>query len=124
MKTTIAVNGACGRMGTRIIQLAHEDKSLALGAALEIAGHPQQGKDIGELAGLGKIGVPVAVRVAPEQQIDVVIDFSSPEGTDPILPICVSGASPSWSPRPATPITRSKRSRRPLIIPRCCSRRT
>ena len=38
MKTIIGVNGACGRMGQRIIQLAHEDKSLAIGAALETVG--------------------------------------------------------------------------------------
>ena len=52
MKTIIGVNGACGRMGQRIVQLAHEDKELALGAALEAPGHPQLGRDIGEIAGL------------------------------------------------------------------------
>jgi dihydrodipicolinate reductase len=26
MKTLIGINGACGRMGQRIVQLAHEDK--------------------------------------------------------------------------------------------------
>ena len=54
MKTKLGVNGACGRMGKRIIQLAHEDKSLHLVAAVDFAGHPEQGLDIGSAAGLRK----------------------------------------------------------------------
>jgi len=94
MKTTIAVNGACGRMGLRIIQLAHEDKSLVLGAALEFAGNPSLGKDIGELAGLGASGVPVTSEIGINQKIDAIIDFSTPEGTDAILPTCVARRIP------------------------------
>ena len=59
MKTVIGVNGACGRMGQRIIQLAQEDKELTLGAALDAPGHPQLGRDVGELAGLGPLHIPV-----------------------------------------------------------------
>ena len=40
MKTIIAVNGACGRMGQRIMQLAHADPDLKIGAALDSATHP------------------------------------------------------------------------------------
>ena len=53
MKTKIAVNGACGRMGKRIVQLAFEDKSLHVVAALESAAHPEHAKDIGDFCGLG-----------------------------------------------------------------------
>src|SRR5438105_15601571 len=81
MKTIIGVNGACGRMGQRIVQLAHEDKELALGAALEAPGHPQLGRDIGEIAGLGKLGVPVRADLPLDTRLDVLIDFSMPEGT-------------------------------------------
>lgn len=94
MKTTIAVNGACGRMGLRIIQLAHEDKSLSLGAAVESVGHPSLDRDIGELAGLGKLEVPVTPQIPIKQKIDAVIDFSSPEGTEAILPTCVERRIP------------------------------
>jgi 4-hydroxy-tetrahydrodipicolinate reductase len=89
MKTVIGVNGACGRMGQRIIQLAHEDQELVLGAALEAPGHPQQGRDIGEVAGLGKLGVPVRSDVPPDLVLNVVIDFSLPEGTMAVLPLCL-----------------------------------
>ena len=64
MKTTIAITGACGRMGQRIVQLAHEDKDLHIAAALESPHHPLLGRDIGEVCGLEKIGVPVQARTA------------------------------------------------------------
>jgi len=94
MKTTIAVNGACGRMGVRIVQLAHEDHELALAAALEAAGHPQLGKDVGEVAGLGRLGLPVTDHIPVERRIDAVIDFSLPEGTMHVLQTCVDRRIP------------------------------
>ncbi|MCI0461343.1 MAG: 4-hydroxy-tetrahydrodipicolinate reductase [Gemmataceae bacterium] len=94
MKTLIAVNGACGRMGQRIIQLAFEDKELTIAAALETPGHPQLGRDIGEVVGLGKVGVLVNSFVPVEQRLNVVIDFSTPEGTMAVLPLCVERRIP------------------------------
>src|SRR5438105_4671973 len=94
MKTTIGVNGACGRMGQRIIQLAHEDKELAIGAALEAPAHTQQGRDVGEMAGVGKLGVPVRPVLAHDLKLDVFIDFSLPEGTMMVLPWCVQRRVP------------------------------
>jgi 4-hydroxy-tetrahydrodipicolinate reductase len=94
MKTIIGVNGACGRMGQRIIQLAHEDHSLTIGAALEAAGHPRQGQDIGEVAGIGPIDVKVTPSVSLHQRLDVIIDFSLPEGTMAVLPVCLERQIP------------------------------
>lgn len=94
MKTKIAVNGACGRMGKRIIQLAWEDKSLHVVAALESAEHPEHAKDIGEVAGLGKLGVNVSATIPAETQVDAVIDFSTPEGTMLVLPVCIARKIP------------------------------
>lgn len=91
MKTIIAVNGACGRMGQRVVQLAHADPDLTVGAALDSAG---LGRDIGDLAGIGRLGVPVTAQLTPEQRIDVIIDFSLPEGTLAILPTCVDRGIP------------------------------
>jgi 4-hydroxy-tetrahydrodipicolinate reductase len=89
MKTLIAVNGACGRMGQRIVQLAHEDRELTVAAALDAPGHPQQGRDAGEVAGIGKIGVAVQSFVPIEQRLDVIIDFSMPDGTMAVLPLAL-----------------------------------
>src|SRR5271163_1662317 len=94
MRTTIAVNGACGRMGQRIVQLARADKELQVAAALEMAGHPQLGRDVGEVAGIGAIGVRVANFLPAEQRVDVIIDFSMPEGTMAVLPTALEHKIP------------------------------
>jgi 4-hydroxy-tetrahydrodipicolinate reductase len=94
MKTLLGMNGACGRMGMRIIQLAHQDKEFKLGSALEYPAHPDLGQDIGILAGLGKLGVPVQTTLHLETSLDVVIDFSTPEGTMAILKTCVARRIP------------------------------
>jgi 4-hydroxy-tetrahydrodipicolinate reductase len=94
MKTMFGMNGACGRMGVRILQLAQEDKSLTLGAALESPGHPALGRDVGEIAGLGHLGVPVRAELPLDQRLDVLIDFSMPEGTMAALKVCVSRRIP------------------------------
>ena len=94
MKTIIAINGAAGRMGQRLVYLSGEDKELTLGAALEAATHPRQGQDIGELAGLGPLDVRIRSDLPREPRIDVVIDFSMPEGTMAVLPLCVERRVP------------------------------
>jgi 4-hydroxy-tetrahydrodipicolinate reductase len=94
MKTIVGINGACGRMGQRIAQLAYEDRELTLGAALETPGHPQQGRDYGEILGLGKSGVLVSSFLPIEQRLNVLIDFSMAEGTMAVLPLCVDRRIP------------------------------
>jgi 4-hydroxy-tetrahydrodipicolinate reductase len=94
MKTVIGINGACGRMGQRLVHLAREDRELTLGAALEAPGNPLLGRDVGEVAGLGRLGVPVRSELPLEQRLDVLIDFSTPEGTMSVLPVCVERRIP------------------------------
>jgi 4-hydroxy-tetrahydrodipicolinate reductase len=94
MKTIVGINGAAGRMGQRLVHLIYEDKDLALGAALEASNHPRLGQDVGEIAGLGKLGVPLRADLPPEHRLDVLIDFSMPEGTMTVLPWCVERRIP------------------------------
>jgi 4-hydroxy-tetrahydrodipicolinate reductase len=94
MKKHIAVNGACGRMGQRIVALAKEDPQIAVSAALDAPKHPNQGRDAGELAGVGPIGVMVMSGLPLDFRIDCVVDFSTPEGTMNVLPLCVSRKIP------------------------------
>src|SRR5437773_2804071 len=94
MHTIIGVNGACGRMGQRIVQLALEDSALTLGAALEAPGHPQLGRDIGDVVGAGPVGVQVTSSIPPNHRIDAIIDFSLPEGTMTVLPLCLERKIP------------------------------
>src|SRR5262245_44840709 len=94
MHTLIGINGCCGRMGLRIAQLAIEDPALKIAAALDYPKHPQQGKDIGEIAGAGPIGVTVHPEIPTNQRVDAMIDFSLPEGTMAVLPTCVARKIP------------------------------
>jgi 4-hydroxy-tetrahydrodipicolinate reductase len=94
MKTLVGINGACGRMGQRLVALAYADRELTVAAAIETPGHPQTGRDIGEVVGLGKIGVLVNSFVPLEQRLNVLIDFSAPEGTMCVLPLCLERRIP------------------------------
>jgi 4-hydroxy-tetrahydrodipicolinate reductase len=94
VKTSIGINGAAGRMGQRLVCLAREDHQLSVTAALEAPGHPAQGKDIGEVCGLGPIGVPVRSEVPLSDRLEVLIDFSVPEATMKVLPLCVDRRIP------------------------------
>jgi 4-hydroxy-tetrahydrodipicolinate reductase len=82
----VGVNGAGGRMGRRVVALVHADSDLAVAAALESAGSPFIGQDAGTLAGVGEIGVPVTSELG--ERVDVVIDFSMPEGLAKIAGVC------------------------------------
>lgn len=88
----LAVNGAGGRMGRRIVALAHGDAQLKVVAALEPASSPHIGCDAGELAGVGNIGVPITAELGP--RVDVVIDFSIPAGAIAIARVCGERAIP------------------------------
>jgi 4-hydroxy-tetrahydrodipicolinate reductase len=78
----IVVAGAAGRMGGRIVALARESEDLRVVAALEQPGHPALGRDAGELAGVGALGVPIsadpAAAIAPGR---VLVEFTTPAAT-------------------------------------------
>jgi len=82
----IGVNGAAGRMGLRVIALAAADKQLKVVAAYEGAMSPRLGQDAGELAGVGRLNVPVTSDIVDHP--DVIIDFSTPDGCMSILQQC------------------------------------
>ena len=94
MKTKLGINGVCGRMGRRIVQLAHEDKAFAIVAAVDALQHPEHGADIGQSCGLPRLGVNVLSTLPLDVHPDVFIDFSMPEGTMQILKICVDRKIP------------------------------
>jgi len=80
-------------MGRRLIALAAQDKQLDPVAAIEHATHPDLGKDAGDLAGVGPLGV--SLMADPQASAcDVLIDFSLPEGFRRALAACVAGKTP------------------------------
>ena len=89
---SVAIHGATGRMGTRLIQLIVADTSLELGSALVREGHPDLGRDVGPMVGLGELGVPL--RSGLSRLVDVLIDFSSPSGAESIAVACRSRGIP------------------------------
>lgn len=84
----IAIHGAAGRMGQRLVALAAADASLQLAAALESSSHPKLGVDAGTLAGVGELGVPISDTL--DAEVDVLIDFSLPEAVDGLLDTCLA----------------------------------
>jgi 4-hydroxy-tetrahydrodipicolinate reductase len=94
MKTVLGINGAAGRMGQRLVHLTHEDKELSLGAALESPQNPLLGRDVGDVCGLGPLGVLLRADVPHNHRLDVMVDFSMPEGTMKVLPLCTARGIP------------------------------
>ena len=94
MKTHITINGAGGRMGQRLVALAKDDADLVVAAAVDSPASPAVGRDAGEVAGVGRIGVAVTGELPSDVRPHCVIDFSVPAGTMAILPTCVARKLP------------------------------
>ena len=88
MSTRIAIHGAAGRMGRRMVALAHADADLELVAALESPSHVDIGRDAGELAGIGAIGISIQSKT--EAPLDAIVDFSVPEAVRAIIDFALS----------------------------------
>jgi len=85
----VAVTGAAGRMGGRIITAIHETEGLQLAGAVERAGHAQIGSDAGLIAGCGTLGVAISGSLEEAlQSADVLIDFTFPEVTLANIAVC------------------------------------
>ena len=74
------VVGAAGKMGGRIIHITQEYPSIKLFRAIERPDHPSIGRDIGEIVGLGKLGIPLEGELRKEGG-DVIINFSNPQAS-------------------------------------------
>lgn len=75
----LVIVGAAGRMGQTLIRTIHSMEGVRVAAALERAGSPETGKDAGELAGVGPIGVAITNDpLAAFAKADGVLDFSVP----------------------------------------------
>ena len=78
----IAVMGAAGRMGRELIRAVHQIDGCAVAGGIEAAGSSAIGADLGELAGLGKIGIPVTSDALELMtKVDAVLDFTVPKAT-------------------------------------------
>lgn len=78
----IAILGAGGRMGKNLIEAVHQQPGVQLAAGIVQPGSSLVGVDLGELAGIGRVGV-AAVASLDEvvQDFDLLIDFTTPTAT-------------------------------------------
>ncbi len=88
----LAIHGAAGRMGKRLVALSTSDLALQLVAAIEHAQHPDLGRDAGILAGVAEAGVPLSSSL--DFAADAVIDFSLPESAIALVQSCVTHKRP------------------------------
>ncbi|MGF7118864.1 4-hydroxy-tetrahydrodipicolinate reductase [Methanobacterium oryzae] len=77
----VAVTGACGRMGSKIIKTILKQDDMKVSVAIEAPNTPLEGKDVGEIIGIGKLNVPVngaekLADVLKEKKPDVLVDFT------------------------------------------------
>jgi 4-hydroxy-tetrahydrodipicolinate reductase len=78
----VVVAGAAGRMGSRLVALIQESRDLSLVGAIEAPDHPSVSKDAGEVAGTGRIGIPIVAE--PDRVLTagrMLIEFSVPGAT-------------------------------------------
>ena len=80
---SIAVHGAAGRMGRRVVAAVAADAETSLVAAIDHPDHPDGGTDAGTLAGVHPAGVNVGADWPATA--DAVIDFSLPGAIDGVL---------------------------------------
>jgi 4-hydroxy-tetrahydrodipicolinate reductase len=84
----LAVVGASGRMGRAVVRLASAE-GMSIVCAV---GTTDVGRDAGDLAGIGPIGVCVVdgIGAIGGAKADVVIDFSTPSATAALAPLAAS----------------------------------
>ncbi len=90
--TRLAIHGAAGRMGQRLVALGAADSALTIAAALESDGHPELGRDAGTVAGDKPLGVALSSLL--DVPVDAVIDFSVPAAAEKVTQLCQSRKLP------------------------------
>ncbi|MGI9457976.1 MAG: 4-hydroxy-tetrahydrodipicolinate reductase [Aeoliella sp.] len=92
MPIKVAIHGAGGRMGQRLVALASADTNFEVVAAIESYDHSRTGDDAGEVAGVGTIGFALGPHWP--DSADAVIDFSVPKATEELVEQCVKRGLP------------------------------
>ena len=84
----LAIFGATGRMGLAIARLAQAAGDVQIVGGVCSDSDPGLGRDIGELAGFGQLGVVTTADAASGLLgAEVVIDFSNASAIVPLLAI-------------------------------------
>jgi len=85
----IAIVGVSGRMGTVLCKAAQQANDTRLAAAVSRPNSLSIGKDVGELSGLGTLGIKVVDDlIAVIDDFDVLIDFTCPDASMGFIEQC------------------------------------
>lgn len=88
MSVNVAILGCSGRMGRNLIQAAHEHNTIELTGGSVRESSSFNGFDLGELAGIGKVGIKATSDLSELLAANVFIDFTSIESTFEHLAWC------------------------------------
>ncbi len=86
MPQLLAIHGAAGRMGRRVVALASADARFKIVAAIDHPRSSHLGQDAGTLAGVENLAIPLSS--GWPDTAHVVIDFSLPEAVDAVVEQC------------------------------------
>ncbi|MDG4561634.1 MAG: 4-hydroxy-tetrahydrodipicolinate reductase [Candidatus Competibacter sp.] len=87
----VAIAGAAGRMGRQLLDACSRVESIRCSVASEHPDSPFIGADAGEIAGIGRLGIPITADLAPlVDRFDLLIDFTKPAVTIAHLALCRS----------------------------------
>ncbi len=76
----VVVCGGCGKMGSKVAQLIHQNKDMELVGIIESPSHPSKGKDWGMSVGLGKTRVIITDDLEEIiQKVNQIVEFTNPK---------------------------------------------
>jgi 4-hydroxy-tetrahydrodipicolinate reductase len=92
MSVQLAIHGAAGRMGKRLIALGQQDSNFRIVAAIDSPTNPQLGQDAGQLAGISAMALPLTATWP--SNVQMAIDFSAPAGCVAAVKHCATNKIP------------------------------
>jgi len=91
----LAIIGAAGRMGQSLVHAARARSDVIIEAGVVSPSSELVGRDLGEIAGIGALGVALTADLpAALAACDVALDFSRPRATAANLAACTAAGKP------------------------------
>ena len=91
----IALVGAAGRMGLAITRVATARPEVIVVAAVDHPSCDRLGRDLGELADVGELGVTVSAELAPAlDRAEAVVDLSHPDAAAGVIEATATAGVP------------------------------
>lgn len=85
----VAITGATGRMGRHLLEACHQTDGVRCTAASEHPDSPFLGADAGEVAGIGRLGIPIVADLTPlTDRFEILVDFTRPAATLQHVVLC------------------------------------